>query len=96
MRIAVTGVAFLSVVCVGAMMLAGCGSRLETSHVERSIKDGIAKQTRLPVRSVSCPNDVKAKKGDTFRCTAVSAKGDRVVVLVTQLDDKGHVTWRVE
>ena len=38
---------------------------------------------------------VKVKRGDKFRCEAVTRNGDRAQVLVTQRDDDGTISWRV-
>lgn len=44
---------------------------------------------------VSCPEDVTAKAGHTFECTATDTSGDVRRVSVTQDDNKGNVTVRL-
>ena len=43
-----------------------------------------------------CPDGVEVRKGATFACTA-RARGEDVGlrIVVTQLDDEGHVTWEI-
>jgi hypothetical protein len=80
----------------GAALLAGCGdARIDSGKAERAIKRDLALQTGLAIAAVDCPDDVKAERGDTFRCRAVARNGDRATVLVTQRDDDGTITWRV-
>ena len=79
-----------------ALGLAACGeSKLDTSRLESQIQKSLRERTGVPVESVICPDDVEAKKGDTFRCVATTARKDRVVLDVTQDDSEGRVTWRV-
>jgi len=88
----------LAAAALAAALLAatGCGTaNLDPSRLEKDIKSGIAQRTGLQITSVSCPNDVKAKKGATFRCAVTTAKGERATVEVTQEDDNGRVRWRL-
>ena len=74
----------------------GCGeSRLDTDRVESAIRGGITRQTGVKVDTVRCPDEVKARKGDTFSCLARASNGRRARVEVTQRDDEGAVSWRV-
>ena len=89
--------ASLSATCVLLALLAtACGqSKLDTSRLESQIEKTLADRTGFPIKSVSCPDDVEAKKGGTFRCTVTTARGERAVVNVTQTDDQGGVTWKL-
>jgi Domain of unknown function (DUF4333) len=79
-----------------AMGAAACGkAKLDTSRLEDQIKHTLATRTGIPIASVECPADVEAKQGHTFRCTATTTRGERVVLNVTQDDSKGGVSWRV-
>ena len=78
-----------------ALAVAGCGSKvINTDKAEREIEKGLKQQLHLKDVSVSCPDDVKAKKGDTFNCTAKSGK-QTAKIAVTQLDDNGRISWRL-
>ena len=92
-RIAIGLVAALS----ACLALVACGedSNLDTAALESQMKETISDRTRIPIASVACPDDVQPKKGDTFRCTATTERGERVLLNVTQEDDEGAVKWRV-
>ena len=81
--------------CLVALALAGCASKLDTDKIEVELKRGLADRTGARVASVTCPDDVDAKKGDAFRCTARTARGEQVALRVVQQDDEGSVTWRI-
>ena len=89
--------AALLVACASlALVAAACGeSKLDTSKLEAQIENTLAERTGLPIRSVRCPDDVKAEKGGTFRCTVATARRQGAVVNVIQTDDKGGVTWKL-
>jgi hypothetical protein len=75
---------------------AGCGKeKIDTERAESAIRAGITRQTGLRIASVSCPEDVEVRQGDTFRCVARAANGQRAAVEVTQRDGEGGVTWRL-
>jgi Domain of unknown function (DUF4333) len=79
-----------------ALLAAGCGqSKLNTSKLQAQIKKTLSDRTSIPIKSVSCPSDVKAKKGAGFRCTVTTQQNERVPVNVTQDDAKGGVTWKL-
>ena len=81
---------------LGMTALAACGeAHIDDGKAETAIKRDLTRQTGIVVRSVTCPDDVKVKRGDRFRCEAVARDGDRAQVLVTQRDDDGTISWRV-
>ena len=80
-----------------ALVGAGCGTKtLNTDNVETEIKRGLTEQTGTNVKSVDCPDDVEAKKGENFECEATSDAGQKQRVKVTQLDDDGNVRWSAQ
>ena len=85
----------LALVVLGAVAAAGCASKLDTGKIEVEIKKSLADRTGARIASVDCPDDVEAKEGDTFRCTATAATGKRVPIEVIQENGSGRVTWRV-
>ena len=88
--------AALALLAAGAAGLGACGeSTIDAGKAETAIQRDLARQTGLEIASVSCPDGVEVKRGDTFRCLAMTRNGDRASVLVTQRDDEGTVTWRV-
>jgi hypothetical protein len=86
---------FAVLLCLGAVVLAGCGKRLDTGKIESEIKKGLIDQTGAKIAAVTCPNDVKPKKGNTFQCTAKAVNGKGVKIQVIQEDGNGRVSWRV-
>jgi hypothetical protein len=79
-----------------ALALAGCGTKLDMSVIDKSISDGLASQLGLENVSVTCPQETRAAKaGDTFECEAKPQEGGHLVVKVTQKDDQGNINWEM-
>jgi uncharacterized lipoprotein len=77
-----------AVAALSIVALAGCGEKtLKTSQIEDQLKS----QAGAAVKTVSCPDDVKAEKGGTFNCEVTLASGQKGQVKVTQTDDNGNV-----
>jgi uncharacterized protein DUF4333 len=77
-----------------AGVLSGCGSdtKVDRLNLQTAIATSIAQQQhKLAV--VSCPGNIKAKKGVTFSCVATLANGRQVPITVTGKDDKGNVHY---
>lgn len=89
------------VAVAGALGLAGCSAEVSvgkktvnTANAEKVIGSSLSKQLGSTV-DVTCPKDVKAEKGATFRCTAKSG-ADTATVLVTQKDAEGNIRYRLQ
>ena len=78
---------------VAVLAAAGCGG-IDTDKAEAEIEKGIREQTRVREVKVDCPDDVEAKKGDTFECRA-TGEGESARVSVTQQDDEGNIRWKL-
>jgi hypothetical protein len=64
--------------------------------ISKSISDGLASQLGLADTVVTCPQEAPpAKAGDTFECEAKPKDGGRLVLKVTQKDDKGSIAWEL-
>ena len=86
----------LPLLAAAGVTLAGCGDKkLDTNKLEGRIKTGIERQAGVRVKSVSCPGDVKVKKGHVFQCRATTTSGQTAPVRVTQQDDEGNVNYQV-
>ena len=85
----------LAIAAIAAPSLGGCKSKLDSKKLETAITDGMKSQG-IPTKSVSCPADREAKKGDTFDCDAVTEAGDKVKIKIEQTDDQGNVNWKVD
>jgi hypothetical protein len=92
-----------------AAALAGCGSEtktvtvnappirpvlLDTARVQRAITDSILTRRSLHSRVV-CPRSVRQITGAHFDCIA-TVSGRAYIVVVTQVDGAGHVTYIVK
>src|SRR3954469_14354963 len=86
-----TKTAFAAIAALTIVPLAGCGEKtLNTSQIEDQLKERVGATT--PLKSVECPDDVKAEKGGTFTCkVTVASNGKSFDVKVTQQDDNGNV-----
>lgn len=83
-----TAVAALFVVAA----LAGCEKKIDDEKLEGKINEFLAGKG-VTASEVSCPSDVKEKKGDTFDCTA---KVDEHTLTVTvEMQGDGAVSWNV-
>jgi hypothetical protein len=86
----------VAAVLAAALVLSACGEdELSTEPIEQDIRRGLARQTRVQIESVTCPDKVKPEQGDRFTCTAVYAGGEQARVRVTQRTDEGDVVWRL-
>jgi hypothetical protein len=90
-----TGLAALAAGC-GVVTACGgthsAGTRyLDTDRVARAITQSIAAERHLRAR-VICPGGVVQRKGFDFACLAVYGAG-QTTFTVTQIDDKGHVSY---
>jgi hypothetical protein len=76
---------------VGALALAGCGSKV----IDQGKAEGFTKQVVSAsggtAKSVKCPSDVGVKKGKTFTCTAVLSNGQTAKVTFQMTDNNGTV-----
>ena len=73
-----------------ALGLGACGEKVvDTGKVETLVRDGAA--NKQLIRSIDCPEEVKAKKGDTFECQLEISDGSKEAVTIRQLDDDGTV-----
>jgi uncharacterized protein DUF4333 len=81
-----------------ALSLGACGERkLDVRDAAKKISAKLEEQTGQRPRSVRCPDeDVKAKKGETFRCTVTGRDGSRFGLVATLTDDDGRFTFRVD
>ena len=74
--------------------LAACGTTtIDSGKAQDEISRAVRVQAGVPVKTVSCPGDVKAQKGNTFYCTVTAKDGTSGKVEVTQKDDKGNIRF---
>src|SRR3954451_10169522 len=91
--------AHLAVIPAAAAALgrAGCGDTVSKSKLEDSIK---AQSSQLspssPITDVSCPKDIKGKKGNSETCTVTLQNGHKYEVKATVTSVSGstaHFTY---
>lgn len=85
----------LALLTVAALTLAACGEdKVTSSSVESEIKKA-AKESGVSVKSVSCPDDIPAKKGSNVACKVTYADGGatETVVAVQQGEGKFKIEF---
>lgn len=91
-----------SPVLILTIALAGCGGTftvtryVDVERLESTLTDGLTEQTGATIESVECPEEIAMKAGNDFKCTATDDQGNTAVVTVTQDDDQGSITWKLE
>lgn len=87
-----------AIALIGATTLTfgACGtSMVNVGNVETGMADQIKKDTGAENVKVTCPEEVEAKTGGTFKCD-VDADGNKASFTVTQKDDQGNVRWELD
>jgi hypothetical protein len=73
-------------------LTAACNKELDTSKPERAIAREVKRAYGITPKEVSCPDNLKAKKGSKFQCVIVLSD-DRLTAEVEQTDDKGGLRF---
>jgi hypothetical protein len=66
-----------------AIALAGCGSQV-LNNPEKDVSDAIFNATGQRPKTVTCPSNIDAKVGKTFRCTLTAKDGTKIGATVTE------------
>lgn len=77
------------------LMLTACTRYLNMDEVESELEKGVAQRTDGVNVEVECPDDIEAKQGENFECTATADDGTRAMIEVFQEDDDGNVRWEI-
>jgi hypothetical protein len=78
-----------------ALAAAGCGAKvIDSARAEQEIRQSIEQQTGIRLAGVDCPDDVEARQGDRFECTARGRNGRTAPIAVRQTDDEGGIQYR--
>lgn len=76
-----------------AVAFAGCGTTvIDADKAEELIVDNISGGEVKP-ESASCPDDVEAKKGETFECTIAFEDGSEGKATIHIKSDDGDITF---
>lgn len=74
------------------LSLVACTSTLEGGDIEEQVAEDVQEQQGVEVEVV-CPDDIEAKEGGEFTCTATDPDGNEIPIKVVQEDDEGNVNW---
>lgn len=75
-----------------AVGLTGCSKKIDDSKLETKINEFLADKN-VTASAVSCPADIKEKKGESFDCTATV--DDKTLTITVEMQGDGAVTWKV-
>jgi hypothetical protein len=74
-----------------AISLAACGeTKIDSGKAEGLVKK-VAESAGAKIKDVSCPEDIKAKKGADFDCDFTLDDGTKGTITIHQTDDDGHI-----
>jgi NAD(P)H-hydrate repair Nnr-like enzyme with NAD(P)H-hydrate epimerase domain len=96
MKIRLASAALVAALALG---IAACGEEaVSKDEVESEVSSLIAQQTGEKPKSVDCPEDLKAEKGEKMRCDLTAGGGQKLgaEVTVTSVDgDKANFSVEV-
>lgn len=91
---ATASIVFLSGCTTAASLISG-EVILDSSVVEKNIRDGVLEQSGLVI-DVECPDPMSGQVGDTRQCLAQDEFGGSSLVDVTIQNREGYVIWEVQ
>jgi hypothetical protein len=71
----------------------GCSKRISGDKTEDAVKAVIGKDVEVPIKTVTCPDGGKPRKGDISECVVTFEGGGSLRVKVEQVDDEGTATF---
>jgi hypothetical protein len=90
-------ISFLAALAAG---LAGCdfelsvgGSSIDSEQAAEQISGSLEDAYGEPPESLTCPDDVEPKEGETFTCDGVAPGGRPFEIEVTMTDDEGGIRY---
>ena len=80
-----------------SIVVGGCAPRtLNTDQLERRLGRQLSERLGVSGIVTRCPGSIEVRERATFECTARAPGEDLGIrIVVTQLDDDGHVTWEI-
>ncbi len=85
-------------ILVPEALLGGCsfGKTIDEDKAQTEITKGFEQQVPgAEVKSLKCPDDIKAEKGETGTCDITLADGKKGTINVRVLSDDGDIRWNV-
>jgi hypothetical protein len=70
-------------VCSAVIVLGGCGTEV-LSNPEQDVSNAVFTATGQRPKTVTCPKNIDAKVGKTFRCTLTASDGTKIGATVTE------------
>ena len=79
------------------IVVSSCTPRmLNTDQLERRLGRQLSERLGVSGIVTRCPDGIEVRERSTFECTARAPGEDvGIRIVVTQLDDDGHVTWEI-
>ena len=90
-----TGAFAVALTAAGVLLLTGCSSSIDVASLETTVQDGLAEQVG-GTWTVECPDSMEVQAGLSTNCMATRDDGQTLDVAITQDDDQGNVTWKVD
>ena len=75
--------------CSGSASVSA-GGGIDESKIEDQLTTSIEKTTGVAAKSVTCPDDIEAEKGASFKCTLTAPDGTKTTADGTVDTDKGR------
>jgi hypothetical protein len=85
---------FALIAITAAVALAGCGSTTIDKKKAEDLARQVADSGTVKTKSISCPSNVKVKRGGTFSCDLVYTDGTKGTITLHMNDDKGNVSTK--
>ena len=67
--------ALLVLAVLSALLLAGCGAKINPDGAAKSVVDVVSGQTKFKPKDVTCPSGVDAEVGAEFDCNFTGPEG---------------------
>ncbi len=83
---------------LAALVVGGCsvGKTIDANKAEKEISKGLEKQVPgKKVKSISCPDNVDAKKDVTASCDIALESGEKGKINMRVLNEDGDIRWSV-
>lgn len=88
------GAIVAALACAGLGVFAGCGEKtVETGDVQNEITDKL-KEQGIEASDAKCPDDMKAKKDETYKCT-VKIEGQEREIELRMTNDDGNFEFQL-
>lgn len=91
----IIGLLVVALVAATALVASLNRPKLNTASLEQQIAQEVADAASVPA-VVRCPDRVDLVEGSTFTCAIELEGGTTATAIVTQTDDKGGVSWRLD